>query len=229
MNMRLSHEKGPSPVLHKIRDNVVFLREFIQEFETTGAAFPTSKWAAHALTHTLASPRKPLTILEVGPGTGAVTERILEKLQEGDHLTICEINPRFMKLLKAKLALKPNFKKHQDRIRFFEGPIQDLPEDRQYDVIVSALPFLNFDISLVREIFEKLGRLSKEQTTMTYYEYIGLRSIARVVSSPRKKQRMKELDAFFHEIAKTNPMQCTKIWLNVLPINVYTLDVPRVQ
>ena len=82
-----------------IKQNLVFLREFLLEFKTTGACFPTSKWAAQALIKPLRdTKRKPMRILELGPGTGSVTLPILRELREGDTLTICEINPRFMKV-----------------------------------------------------------------------------------------------------------------------------------
>ena len=35
-------------VVDMIKENLVFLREFLLEFKTTGACFPTSRWAAQA-------------------------------------------------------------------------------------------------------------------------------------------------------------------------------------
>jgi phospholipid N-methyltransferase len=90
------------------KENLVFLREFLLEFKTTGACFPTSRWAAQALITPLRAPeRAPKNILELGPGTGSVTMPLLREMRPGDHLTICEINPRFMKSLKdtSKKAL----------------------------------------------------------------------------------------------------------------------------
>ena len=82
-----------------IKENLVFLREFLLEFKTTGACFPTSRWAAQALIAPLREDnRPPKNILELGPGTGSVTMPMLREMRDGDSLTICEINPRFMKL-----------------------------------------------------------------------------------------------------------------------------------
>lgn len=212
-----------------IKDNVAFLKEFIKEFQTTGTMFPSSKWAAQALTNPLRKSRTPQNILELGPGTGPVTVKILDDMQQGDHLVTCEINPRFMAVLKENLSSYPNFLKHKNNVEFFLGPIQELPETRKFDTIVCALPFLNFELKTVEEIFSKLERLSSPDTKMTYYEYIGLRSLGKVVSMPDRKKRLKEIDCFFKKIYKNRPVQRERVWLNLLPINIYTLDFNNSQ
>jgi len=206
-----------------LRDHLVFLREFIAEFEHTGTVWPTSAQAARTLAHPLLTDRGPKTILEIGPGTGSVTVEILRHMQPGDHLTVCEINPRFMKALKENLAGNPDFERHRENIFFFEGPVQNLPEDRHFDVIVRALPFLNFELSIVQEIFEKLRRVSTSETVMTYYEYIGLRQLGKVV--PSKKARMRELDPFFKAMHSRHRARRTRVWWNLLPINIYRLQL----
>jgi phosphatidylethanolamine/phosphatidyl-N-methylethanolamine N-methyltransferase len=210
-----------------IRENLAFLREFVTEFQTTGSCFPTSKWAARALSSPLRGERSGKTILELGPGTGSVTTQILQDMREDDRLTICEINPRFMTLLKEKLATDANFIKHKDRITFFEGAAQALPENTTYDVIVCALPFLNFEIETIEEIFTKLKRLSTEKTVMTYYEYIGVRSLRKRVSLNGGKERFLQIDAFMKRVYRNSCRNRERVWLNLLPINIYTLQLAR--
>lgn len=166
-----------------------------------------------------------MDVLELGPGTGSVTVEILKALGDSDSLTICEINPRFMRALKERLCDNPDFIRHSARISFFEGPVQELPENSRYDVIVCALPFLNFDVATVREIFQKIEGVSKPNAVLTYYEYIGIRSASLAVSLPKRKERIRELDIFFHSIAGAHPMERKKVWLNLLPIYVYTLTL----
>lgn len=208
-----------------LKDNLVFLKESLKEFELTGTVCPTSKWAADALTNPLRGARTPKRILEIGPGTGSVTVKILADMIPGDTLMICEINPRFMEALKENIRDNPNFKRNLSAISFFEGPVQDLPETTRYDVIVCALPFLNFDLQTVEDIFAKLKRLSDSATVMTYYQYIGLRSLSLAVASPRQKKRMRELDSFFRGLYRERLTGRKRVWLNILPINIYTLDL----
>lgn len=207
-----------------IRENVVFLREFLTEFQNTGTCFPTSKWAALELTEPLRGEHDPLNILELGPGTGSVTVQILRDMGPQDTLTICEINERFMKALKERLEENPDFQKHRERITFFQGPVQELPEKGRYEVIVCALPFLNFDREMCQTILRKLQRVSTSSTVMTYYQYIGLRHLGLLMSSPKRRERLVKLQDFFKELHR-NQRRRTRVWLNVLPINIYTVKL----
>lgn len=206
-----------------IKDAFLFLREGLTNFRHTGSICATSHWAAKALTNPLRDRNCPQSILEVGAGTGSVTVKILKDMIEGDELTICELNPRLMKLLKKRLEDNEDYNLHKNNIRFFTGLIQDLSEDRSYDVIVSALPFLNFDVKTVQEIFNKLSRLGHEETVMTYYEYIGLRDLGKALPIKERQQRMQELDLYLVQKLKDTGVNRERVWLNFLPINIYTV------
>lgn len=200
-----------------------FLHESCLEFQLTGTIFPTSKWAAKAMTDPLRNEARGnrRNILELGPGTGPVTVKILADMNDEDTLTICEINPRFMAILQTILNENSDYRRHKERVRFFCCAAQELPEDATYDVIVCSLPFLNFDLKTVRQIFNKLVKLSHEKTLMTNYEYIGLRGIGKLMSPRKRRRRIYQVDRFFRRFAP-NPLKRTKVWLNVLPINIYT-------
>lgn len=209
-----------------IRDNLVMIRGFFNEFKHTGTIFNSSKWAARALTNPVRDNNGPKNILEVGAGTGPVTEKIIKDMESSDNLMIVEINPAFMVELKRKITKMPEYQQHADRIVFFEGPIQSVPEDKSYDVIVCALPFLNFELPLVHEIFCKLQRLSNNDTLMTYYQYIGLSDLGRVISPKERKKRLNQIDSYLKRIGEKNLIGREKVWLNFLPINIYTLQFP---
>jgi phosphatidylethanolamine/phosphatidyl-N-methylethanolamine N-methyltransferase len=218
----------PSPpsdrIVLMIKENLVFLREFLLEFKTTGACFPTSKWAAKALITPLRNPdRKPMRVLELGPGTGAVTIPLIRELRDGDSLTICEINPRFMKLLKETLEREDAFSRNKHQIEFFEGAAQDIPVGKPYDVIVCALPFLNFDLETVQQIFSRLRQISTPDTLMTYYEYIGARRFSQAVGAPGVKDRLSQVNGFLRNSGAVRKVEHTQVWLNLFPINIYTI------
>ncbi len=208
-----------------IKENISFIREALQEFEKTGTLFPTSPWAARALTIPLHRRNGPMHILELGPGNGPVTVQILKQMVDGDTLTICEINPRFMRALKNRLRKDPIFRARKHQVKFFTCAAQELPEDVHFDVIICALPFLNFDLKTVEEIFAKIKRLAARNAVMTYYEYIGIRPLSIVFSPPQRKRRMKELDGFFDLLKKEHPVSRRPVWLNVLPIQIYKVEL----
>jgi len=215
--------------LPAFKENLVFFREFLSEFENTGSMWPTSPLAAAALTAPLRESNRTVEILELGPGTGPVTVRILKDMHPNDCLTICEINPRLMAALRANLSENADYQRHKDRVRFFECAAQELPKDRKYDVVVCALPFLNFDLQTVRQIFDHLFTLCHPATVMTNYEYIGLRSINKTFSSALGKNRIHQIDSYLQTVYKARNVRRTRIWRNMLPINVYRLNLGQVS
>lgn len=207
-----------------LKENLVFLREFLLEFKTTGACFPTSRWAAQVLITPLrASNRGPKNILELGPGTGSVTMPLLRELKPGDHLTICEINPRFMKSLKETLEADGDYQKVKNQFSFFLGAAQDLPNDRIYDIIVCALPFVNFDLDTVQSIFSKLREISTPNTLMTYYEYMGVRKFNETLGAPERRDRIAQVHDYLKESGYISYLKRERVWLNLFPVNVYTV------
>ncbi len=64
-----------------LTDHRVFWREFRRNFHTTGAVLPSGRALARALTrYVAAGAAGPRRILEVGPGTGAVTTVLVDRL-----------------------------------------------------------------------------------------------------------------------------------------------------
>jgi len=142
--------------------------------------------------------KRPISVLEVGPGTGPFTRRILELLGPEDSFTICEINHRFMKRLKEKLSRNECFVRNKDRVHFFEGPVQRLPEAITpcvFDVIVSSLPFSNFTADTVDEIMALYWSMLKQDGVLTYFEYVGFRKLSALFPSQRNRRRVEGVDA----------------------------------
>ena len=77
-----------------------FLRICRNNFRTTGAILPSSRFLARALVKQLEDLRPPARILEVGPGSGSVTVEIARRMLPGDRLDAVEINGHFARLLK---------------------------------------------------------------------------------------------------------------------------------
>jgi phosphatidylethanolamine/phosphatidyl-N-methylethanolamine N-methyltransferase len=209
----------------KMEDAVVFFKEGITRFHDTGSICATSAVAARVMCRPIYGTRKRLNILEVGAGTGSVTLEILRHLRHDDHLTICELNERFVEQLLKKLEKNSYFIKHRSQISIFTGSIQDLPRKTTFEVVISSLPFLNFTPELIDSIFDKLRELTTEEAVMTYYEYIGLRKLGLTLSPPDRKRRLQEIDSYFKQIHNSQMSSKTHIWWNFLPITIHTLPL----
>src|SRR3989304_3044733 len=100
-------------------DYRVFLREFRRTFESTGAVLPSGPALAAALARYVregengAGARR---ILEVGPGTGAVTGHIVRAMRDGDRLELVERNDEFVARLNDRLRNDEALRPSADRI-----------------------------------------------------------------------------------------------------------------
>ena len=207
-----------------MKEHLVMLRGAFTHFHETGCLWGSSQRAASVLTSPMVKDRGPMNILEVGAGTGAVTVSIIERMKEGDSLTICELNKEFMVTLKKRLEKMEKYHAFRDQVEFYDGPIQDFDSDAKFDFIVCALPFLNFDPATIRQIFDKFSKLSTNATLMTYFEYLGIRPISKVFSPESRKERIREIETFFRESGPKR-ISTETCWLNILPMNVYTLEM----
>jgi hypothetical protein len=108
-------------------------------------------------------------------------------------------------------------------VTFFEGPAQEIPLGVRYDMIVCALPFVNFDLNTVQEIFQRLREVSSAETLMTYYEYIGMRTFNGALAPADRAERIREVNDYLKRSGSINYLARERVWLNLLPVNIYTV------
>lgn len=183
-----------------LSDCAAFFRQFLAQHDTTGSVLPSSPFLGRALAHRLARSisaagagreRPPLAILEVGPGTGAVTAEILPLLRPGDRLDIVELNDAFVAHLRDRFRTDPVFRRRAGQVRIIHGPLQTVPGTAVYDQLISGLPHNNFPGPLVRDIFEAYRRLLKPGGELSYFEYAWLRGVKIWMSRGSERRRLR--------------------------------------
>ena len=92
-----------------IQEKLYFLRQLQHSYSSIGALIPTSRYAAHAMASECARRSGPRAILEVGPGTGAITAAIIASMGPDDRLTLCELNADFVAYLRRRFETDPEF------------------------------------------------------------------------------------------------------------------------
>ena len=177
-----------------MRDHIEFFRQFRRRFETTGSVAPSSRFLAAAITRPLTQREGPARILEVGPGTGAFTRRIVQLVQPGDEFHLVELNESFATILRDRFTSDPDWRRVADQSQVYECPLQEFETDGHYDFIISGLPLNNFPADLVRDIYETMFRLLAPDGVLSYFEYMYVRPIRRVFSKPDERRRLLELD-----------------------------------
>src|SRR5260370_36722736 len=194
-----------------------FIRVCRSHFSTTGAVLPSSPFLANALVSALARPRGPARILEVGPGTGPVPQATARHLQGGDTLEAVEINEHFVRLLEERIRNDPAFAARREQIRVIHAPLADVAGEGVYDYIVSGLPFNNFPVELVRDIFAGYRRLLKPDGTLSFFEYTLIRELKSPFVGRSERQPLNGVAEIVNEYVRKYQVRCQRIYINVPP------------
>ena len=90
-----------APIGDRFEDEARFLRSWIERPLVTGAVTPSGKMLARTMA-SYVDPRVPGPVIELGPGTGPVTDALVRRGVAQDRLVLVEYNPDFCKLLKRR-------------------------------------------------------------------------------------------------------------------------------
>lgn len=85
----------------RLDDEMQFIRSWFEKPLSTGAVMPSSK----ALARTMAQyvdPQASGPVIELGPGTGPVTEALVQRGVDPARLVLVEFNPDFCRLLRTR-------------------------------------------------------------------------------------------------------------------------------
>ncbi len=145
-----------------------FLKEIIRAPHITGAIAPSSPWLAKVVVEK-ANIAQASRILELGPGTGVMTRRILEKKSPTARFVAIERNPNFVTELKS---LFPD-------LDVIDGCASELPAHAEAhgvqdaDSIVSGLPWAIFDPALQRSILSAIHSVLSADGVFATFAYFG--------------------------------------------------------
>lgn len=144
----------------------LFLREAITHPTTMGALFPSSRRLANALARQIPS-RDPGLIIELGAGTGAITNALLHQKTPQHNLVVIERSAKLVKHLNHRF---PNLSViqgdaghlHQLIDKYAPAPVQ---------AIVSSLPLRSLPPDTVKKIGQEVSRVLKKGNLFIQYTY----------------------------------------------------------
>ncbi|BBO31775.1 class I SAM-dependent methyltransferase [Lacipirellula parvula] len=201
----------------------LFWQEFRRTFESTGAIAPSGPKLCRELARYVAGDGKGRRILEVGPGTGVVTDAIINQMGPADTLDIVELNERFVDALRERLETQATWNRVADRIRIHHMPIEQLPADEKFEVIVSGLPFNNFPVELVQSILAHLERLAAPGATLSFFEYVAIRRVKSVVCKRPDRERLTGITRTLSDLFAKRQFRQECVLANVPPAWVHHL------
>jgi len=143
----------------------------------------------------------PAKVLEVGAGTGAITRHLGTEMGPKDELTVCEMQPSLAKHLKRNVFALPQFRApvSENRLRLFAYPVQQIEPTERFDYIIVGLPFTAFRPDDVAEILGVLRRMLRASGVLSYFEYVGLRTLRRIGSFGAASNRTARVSAILDE------------------------------
>ena len=127
-------------------DFKLILREFARDPFAVATVCPSSPFLARHLANSL-NLANAKVVVELGPGTGALTEAVLPRLRPGTRFLAVERNP----------ALCAAWKRRYPQFDIVEGNVADLEQIcadqgiENVDCVVSGLPWPSFDFDLQQQ------------------------------------------------------------------------------
>lgn len=156
-------------------------------------------------------------VLEIGPGTGPVTEKIVQLVRSGDKFDLVELNDSFAGILNDRFATDRKWKAAAPFSEIHQLPVQDFNPDQKYDFVISGLPLNNFPAELVDEIASKYFQLLKPGGVLSYFEYMYVRPIRKVVTRGVEKTRITRIDNIMQAHCDKHRIRRDNIWINIPP------------
>lgn len=100
--MRIQSSVSVEKKFLRLRE-VQFIRSWIDKPLTTGAVMPSGKMLARTMAKYV-DPQIEGPVIELGPGTGAVTDALVEHGVDPARLVLVESNPDFCRLLRSRYS-----------------------------------------------------------------------------------------------------------------------------
>jgi len=136
-----------------LADNLRFLRALIARPKNIGAVLPSGPALARAIARQIGDPHQG-PVLELGPGTGSITQAILEHGVPAERLTAVEFDPDMAAELAGRYPAVEVIRGDAFDLVHALGPGSRAP----FAAIVSGLPLLNFPPASRRAYMEGLAR-----------------------------------------------------------------------
>lgn len=149
-----------------LTDQWEFLRGLIASPKGVGAIAPSSPALARAIAAQI-DPARPGPVLELGPGTGVVTEALIERGTPPEHITAVEYDADFVARVRARCP----------GVNVVHGDAFNLANtlghvnDGAFAAVVSGIPLLNWPMRERRALIDDALRLLQPGAPFVQFSY----------------------------------------------------------
>jgi len=181
-----------------------FLKEYVKDPRMTGTICPSSKYLAEAMTK-INNLQSANVVVELGPGSGAITKKIIAKISKDCTFFALELNPNLAQELKEKY---PNLQVYPDSATNIQKYLQK-HKVKNCDTVVSSLPWSLLNQETQEKILTEIDASLSPRGKLITYSYLT----AKIMS--QQKNFLKLLKQHFPNIQKRI------VWKNIPPAMVY--------
>jgi phosphatidylethanolamine/phosphatidyl-N-methylethanolamine N-methyltransferase len=161
----------------RLDDEMQFIRSWMEKPLRTGAVMPSGKALARVMARYV-DPQSTGPIIELGPGTGPVTEALVQRGVDPSRLVLVEFNPDFCRLLRTRYPAATVVQGDAYRLRRLLESIVREPAA----AIVSGLPLVTKPLrTRLRLISDAMGLL-KPSAPFVQFTYAMVPPIPKALS-----------------------------------------------
>jgi len=187
-----------------LEDEARFLRSWFERPLVTGAVTPSGKMLARTMA-SYADPSVPGPVIELGPGTGPVTEALIRRGFDQERLILVEFNPDFCALLRRRFPRTTVIRGDAYSIRETLGGILSEP----CAATISSLPLFTKPLEKRLELLQDAHDVMHPDTPFVQFTY------AVVPPIPAR------CEAGSYTASRSN-----RVWLNLPPARVWVYRRP---
>jgi phosphatidylethanolamine/phosphatidyl-N-methylethanolamine N-methyltransferase len=164
----------------RLDDEMQFIRSWIEKPISTGAVMPSSRVLARAMARYV-DPQSSGPVIELGPGTGPVTEALVRRGVDPARLVLVEFNPDFCRLLRTRYPAATVVQGDAYRLRrllenYIEAPAA---------AVVSGLPLVTKPLRTRLRLISDAMTLLAEGAPFVQFTYAMLPPIPKELSGVR--------------------------------------------
>jgi len=153
-----THETG-------LREHMLMASRFLRSPRTVGAVSASSRALAEAMVAGIPKDR-PVTVVELGPGTGAFTGAIVERIAPGSKFLAIDLEPTFVERIRRRWPAV-------DCVCASAEDLEKLVNERRMnpvDHVVSGLPFASIPLAVTRAILDGIEHTLRPGGSFTTFQ-----------------------------------------------------------
>jgi phosphatidylethanolamine/phosphatidyl-N-methylethanolamine N-methyltransferase len=164
----------------RLDDEMQFIRSWIEKPLSTGAVMPSSRVLARAMARYV-DPKSNGPVIELGPGTGPVTEALVRRGVDPARLLLVEFNPDFCRLLRSRYPAATVVQGDAYRLRrLLEGYMKEPAA-----AVVSGLPLVTKPLRTRLRLISEAMTLLAQGAPFVQFTYAMLPPIPKELSGVR--------------------------------------------